>query len=451
MSASQMSDYSALPKVGSAPDATATPPFDVDTPAANQPDVDPATAAAEAKPTATALALLEVTNNIAEFDSVEAGLQAIEKKYGGVMFDVETPKGFAAAKEARAEVRKPRYAVQKAVENAKAPLNTLKAAIKLRGDDIIKRIAAVEDPIDQQVKAEEKRRTEEKERLEREAAQKKAEIDGAILEITSRVEACIDQPADFIGETILWLDNTEITEEDFGDRADEARRALQATRDRLVGMKATAEAAELAAANAKIMADQLKAQQEELARQKEALDRREAIGNRIDAIHATPDVLVEASAEQLRSAIATLEALDPELYGPRLREAQRAAAAVLPDLQALLAAAEEEEEEAEEPVEVEPPPPTAPTPAPTPAPAPTYSYGSPRSAPVSLGDAPEVAAPAPVSAPTARTYAAPTRPTDDQIVSVLSLYFRVHESKVIEWLLSFDAIAASNRLTQVDD
>jgi hypothetical protein len=35
-----------------------------------------------------------------------------------------------------------------------------------------------------------------------------------------------------------------------------------------------------------------------------------------------------------------------------------------------------------------------------------------------------------------------TRPTDKKIVEVLTLHFRVHESKVIEWLtdLDFDAL-----------
>lgn len=40
----------------------------------------------------------------------------------------------------------------------------------------------------------------------------------------------------------------------------------------------------------------------------------------------------------------------------------------------------------------------------------------------------------------------PTRPTDDEIIDALSLHFRVHESKVIEWLLAMDLQAASARM-----
>lgn len=39
------------------------------------------------------------------------------------------------------------------------------------------------------------------------------------------------------------------------------------------------------------------------------------------------------------------------------------------------------------------------------------------------------------------------RPSDDQIIEVLALQFRVHESKVIGWLLDMDFAAASQRMT----
>ncbi len=65
----------------------------------------------------------------------------------------------------------------------------------------------------------------------------------------------------------------------------------------------------------------------------------------------------------------------------------------------------------------------------------------------------EPAAPAPTpakfSAPVRSTAPAatkPTAPTPDQIIEVLSLHFRVHESKVIEWLLDMDLEAAGERM-----
>ena len=55
-------------------------------------------------------------------------------------------------------------------------------------------------------------------------------------------------------------------------------------------------------------------------------------------------------------------------------------------------------------------------------------------------------APVPVSKAKGRPAPAKTRPTDDEIIDALSLHFRVHESKVIEWLLEVDLNAASQRL-----
>jgi putative phage-type endonuclease len=42
--------------------------------------------------------------------------------------------------------------------------------------------------------------------------------------------------------------------------------------------------------------------------------------------------------------------------------------------------------------------------------------------------------------------AKPTRPSDDEIIEVLSLHYRIHESKVVEYLLDMDLQAASKRL-----
>ncbi|GAB2494177.1 YqaJ viral recombinase family protein [Arenimonas alkanexedens] len=55
-------------------------------------------------------------------------------------------------------------------------------------------------------------------------------------------------------------------------------------------------------------------------------------------------------------------------------------------------------------------------------------------------------APVPVSKGKTRPAPAKTRPTDDEIIDAISLHFRVHESKVIEWLFDVDLNAASQRL-----
>ena len=48
--------------------------------------------------------------------------------------------------------------------------------------------------------------------------------------------------------------------------------------------------------------------------------------------------------------------------------------------------------------------------------------------------------------PASAFYASNTRrPSDDEIIATLALHYRVHELKVIEWLLDMDLTAASAR------
>lgn len=66
--------------------------------------------------------------------------------------------------------------------------------------------------------------------------------------------------------------------------------------------------------------------------------------------------------------------------------------------------------------------------------------------------APEVTKPAPAAttkpASVVPLKAAPSRPTDDQIIDALCDHFRVHESTVIKWLLDVDLKAASDRMVK---
>ena len=60
--------------------------------------------------------------------------------------------------------------------------------------------------------------------------------------------------------------------------------------------------------------------------------------------------------------------------------------------------------------------------------------------------APDAAAPLVPSPGAVLRVPAKSRPTDDEIITVLVQHYRVHESKVIEWLLGLDLKAASDRM-----
>ena len=126
--------------------------------------------------------------------------------------------------------------------------------------------------------------------------------------------------------------------------------------------------------------------------------------------------------------------LDEERERIRKEEAAR----VEREAQARIDAERREREAAEQQARANAAPPAKPTAA-APLGAEVLTAAPPVSVPANFTKRPHTPpAPAPITAM--------TRPTDDQIIEVLALHFRVHESKVIEWLLDMDVPAASNRM-----
>lgn len=110
-----------------------------------------------AEPTVAAVALPSITDSvIAQFRATETALRALAEKWRAVAFDVSTPKGMAAAKAARAELREQgRYAVQRAEAKVKGEVNDLKRAMSTEVERLVAIIAPIEDHVDQQIKARE--------------------------------------------------------------------------------------------------------------------------------------------------------------------------------------------------------------------------------------------------------------------------------------------------------
>ncbi|QNK66066.1 hypothetical protein [Variovorax sp. PAMC26660] len=329
-------------------------------------------------------------------------------------------------------LRRPAIDFGKKVIDAEAPL--------------IAEIKAIEKVSDELIKADEKRRADEKAKAAREEAARKALIDEAVEEIRSRIEVCINQPASFIADTIQWIDDSEVTEEDYGDRTGEVLALKLATRAKLVNMREAAEVQERTAAEQKARDDQLAADRAALEQRETALAHREAVAARIDEIRKLSGQHVESDSATLEQAISTL-VVDAEWFGDRFDEAAAAAVTALQELRELHGAALEDETAAAEadalalaeappPAPPAPPPPAVATPAPEPDPEPDFS------------------SPAPAPAPAARgtyTRVRTQRPSDDALIGALALHYRVHESTVIQWLQDMDLTAAARRITQLAD
>lgn len=113
-----------------------------------------------------------MTTAIAEYTPTEQALAELRGKYAAVVFDVSNGKGMAEAKAARAELRDYRVALEKKRVEIKAPALERCRLIDTEAKRITAELSALEDPIDETIKAEEQRKEREKaarEQREREA------------------------------------------------------------------------------------------------------------------------------------------------------------------------------------------------------------------------------------------------------------------------------------------
>lgn len=98
-----------------------------------------------------------MTTNITEYQPIEAGLAQLRADYAKVVFDVVTPKGMAAAKDARNVIRDCRLKLEDQRKAIKAPALKLCSDIDTEARRIGAEIAAIEEPIQAQIDAENQR------------------------------------------------------------------------------------------------------------------------------------------------------------------------------------------------------------------------------------------------------------------------------------------------------
>ncbi|MDI1301986.1 MAG: hypothetical protein PSX71_08785 [bacterium] len=299
---------------------------------------------------------------IVEYSATEQALAELRTRYEVAVFDVSTGKGLDAAKAARAEIRGYRVSLEKMRVELKAPVI---AHGKLL-DDEAKRITAalveLEDPIDAIIKAEEKRKQEEKAERDRIEAARIADIRAKIAAIVASPNSAgktsdqIIARRDEIAALVIDLDG-------FAELAGEAMMARQqavatlnqmaadkkAHEDEQAAMAAERERQEKAAAEIRRQQEELriaaeKSQREEAERlrisnaeiaQKQA-DAAAEIKRQQDAIIAQQDAAeadAQARREEQARADADLKAQQEALDADRLafeesKKPEPAAAAV---------------------------------------------------------------------------------------------------------------------------
>lgn len=199
------------------------------------------------------------TTAIAEYSPTAAALAELRSRLANVAYDVSTIKGLDIAKKDRAEVRGLRVALEAKRVELKAPALERSRLIDAEAKALTAELVALEKPIDDQIKAEERRKEVEKaarEQAEREAA---AKVQQCIDAIRESVAGAIGKSADAIAKFILLSEGIEITLEEFGDRAGEAAQVKARLLDQLREMHAAAVAHEAEQAR-------MAAEREEMAR-----------------------------------------------------------------------------------------------------------------------------------------------------------------------------------------
>ncbi len=140
-----------------------------------------------------------MTTSIQEYSVTDQALAELRQKYAGILFDVTTGKGMAAAKEARAELRGYRVTLEAKRKEIKEPALTRCREIDSEAKRITAELESLEDPIDDSIKAEETRKEREK------AAKEQAERE-RMEAINARFQALRALPLNANGKPIADIE-----------------------------------------------------------------------------------------------------------------------------------------------------------------------------------------------------------------------------------------------------
>ncbi|MHA3905180.1 hypothetical protein ACTPOE_16870 [Castellaniella sp. WN] len=355
--------------------------------------------------------VLDPEKPIAAYNPIRAGIQAMQDKYGKTVFSVATTKDMEATKAARAEVREVRYNVEKIRKALKAPALAYSKRIDDEAKEYTEAIMAIEAPIDELIKAEERRKAEEKAERERIEAERQQQVQGAIDAIKDGAVSHAGCSSQQLAAAIDVYESVEITLERFGDRAGEAAIAKQQTLTKLQDMRAAVLAQE---AEAKRLADE----REALDQQRREQEEREAQAR---AKAAAEEVERKAAIERQQ---AEMKAQQDEIDRQRreIEEAKAAAAKAEQDRLDTIAAEEQAKRDAA---------------------AKAAQDKADAEAAAAKRKADEEAAEA---ARRERVQFEQNGPGAQAIIGTLAQHYRVHESSVIKWLLAIDLDAASKEL-----
>ena len=271
------------------------------------------------------------STEIKEYSVTEAELAGLKDIYNDVKYPVETTAGLANAKEGRAILRTLRVGLEKKRKEIKGPALEHAKNIDSEAKRITAEIRILEDPIDEQIKDEIKRKENikaEKDRVEKERTDKIGDAITKIRDLPLAVNEHIHSAKD-IKEAIDGLNKVELDDAIFEEYIGQAHEAKQKSLDTLTKkyedkLEAERKAADKLAEDERIRLDQ-EAKEAELLAKKNIQEIRDIPAN----------VSLTLSVEELHDFIVKFvdDHLNPELYGAFLKEAETAKNEVLIQLE----------------------------------------------------------------------------------------------------------------------
>jgi colicin import membrane protein len=242
-----------------------------------------------------------VSTAIQEYSKTDAALADLTQRFKGMVYDVATPTGMQEAKVARAEIRGYRVDLEKVRVEIKAPALERCRLIDAEAKRITAVLVELEDPIDNLIKTEERRK-------EREAMEAAMARQRAIDATRARIEQIRQVPASCVGKNAVEigaiLDITAAISigTDFGDFRVEAEDAKRATIAQVSAMLCGVQAQEAEA-------ERVKAEREELARLRAAQAERErASREAMEVEQRASRERIAAEEQAVRAARAAAEA-----------------------------------------------------------------------------------------------------------------------------------------------
>lgn len=291
-----------------------------------------------------------MTTQIQEYSQTEAALAMLRERYAGAQFPVETPEGMKEAKAARSELRKYRTDLERVRKEIKGPALERCRLIDAEAKRITEELRALEDPIAEQIEAEERRQEEERQERIRQEQERVEAIQRRIDDIRHAVEPIAwDTPSTEIATTIALVEEIAI-DDSFAEFIEQARDAKDATLARLRELESQAKAREEDEARRK-------AEQAELERRRADEERKRAIRERIDRLRVDPESIEwhGCSSEQIAAHLSAVKhTVIDESFGEFQQDARDAKELAITRLEKLHAAAvDREQEEARRRAELE--------------------------------------------------------------------------------------------------